>query len=148
MSKVTTPKKKGQKPQKKSVSAEAIHVADKHGKNHAVVIFNLRVMIVPDGNAWFAQGLEIDYAVQGSSVDDVKKKFENGLAATIHHNIRIFGKIDKILRVAPNEEWLTLWHTAKCEGARYSQVSAHQITPKQSMLPFEAIEYTEVRAAA
>jgi hypothetical protein len=125
----------------------AIHTTDEDGEHHAVGIWNLRVLIVPDGRFWFAQGFEIDYGVQGDSVADVKKKFEEGLRATIHHHLRIFGAIDHMLKVAPNEEWLDLWKTSKAQEKRYSQISMHEVmTQRANVLPFKNIEYTEVVA--
>jgi hypothetical protein len=120
----------------------AIQAKDPNGTRHAVGLWNLHVLIVPDGRFWFAQGLEIDFAVQGDSVADAKKQFENGLEATIHHHIRIFGDIQKLLHVAPNEVWLDLWNTAKAQHKSYSQVSIHDLTP------FHQIEYAELAAAA
>jgi len=135
----------GEKKAKKKPTSQtmAIQASDKDG-NHAVGIWNLRVLIVPDGNFWFAQGFEIDYAVQGDSIPDVKKKFEDGLEATIHHHLRIFGDIRNLLKVAPNEVWLDLWATAKAQEKRYSQISMHQVSKQSRVLPFENIEYTEV----
>jgi len=44
---------------------------------------SLRVLIVPDGTAWFAHGLEVDYAVQGDSIEQAIEYFEEGLRETI-----------------------------------------------------------------
>src|SRR5580698_3811970 len=104
-------KKKARKPKQQTTAA--VHAKHVDGTHHAVGVWNLHVLIVPDGRFWFAQGLEIDFAVQGDSIADVKKQFENGLEATIHHNIRIFGDIHKLFRVAPNEVWRDLWNTTK-----------------------------------
>src|SRR5579863_5371997 len=59
-------------------AATAIHAKHSDGNRHIVGIGNLRVIIVPDGKLWFAQGLEIDYAVQGNSVEDAKRQLEAG----------------------------------------------------------------------
>ncbi len=132
-------KKKARKP--KQHTTAAIHAKHVDGKHHAVGVWNLHVLIVPDGRFWFAQGLEIDFAVQGDSVADAKKQFENGLEATIHHHIRIFGNISRLLCVAPNEVWQDLWNTAKALPKSYSQISIHDLTP------FHQIEYSEVARA-
>jgi len=136
------------KAKKSTPVAEAMHIKHKDGKHHIVGISNLRVMIVPDDGCWFAQGLEIDYAVQGSSVADVKRKFQKGLAATIHHNLDIFGKIDNMLRVAPNEAWIALWNIAKSKSATLDQVSMHEIAPKLKEFPYQSICYQEFLPAA
>src|SRR6266446_5881477 len=70
--------------------AAAIHLED--GEHQAVAFFNLRVLVVPDGKFWFAQGFELDYAAQGATVEEAKKHFMLRLSATIHHHLEIFGK--------------------------------------------------------
>jgi len=139
------------RPTKASPMTKALHAQHKDGAHHVVGVWNLHVLIVPDGRFWFAQGLEIDYAVQGDSVSDAKKQFEKGLTATIHHNLKIFGNIENILEVAPNETWKDLWKTGKAKYRTYSQVSMHEVIPDvlrtmPGVLPFKAIEYTEVAA--
>src|ERR1039458_1707330 len=81
-------KKKGK------LSTTAFHGVSHDGIHHVVGIGNLRVVIVPDGDFWFAQGLEIDYAVQGASEKDAKKKFEDGLEHTIEEHLKIHGTIE------------------------------------------------------
>lgn len=48
-----------------------------------VDIGSLRVYIVLDGEGYFAQGLEVDYAAEGSTIADVQQRFELGLQATL-----------------------------------------------------------------
>ncbi len=43
----------------------------------------LRAMALPDGPYWFVQGLEVDYAEQGSSLEQAFEHFERGLRETI-----------------------------------------------------------------
>jgi hypothetical protein len=129
----------------------AMQASHSDGEHHTVGIWNLDVLIVPDGRAWFAQGLQVDYAAQGDSVDDAKEQFQKGLRATIHHNLRMFGTIENILKVAPNEQWRELWHTAKGQHKVYSQVSFHEIVKDLGVsedFPFAHINYAEVRLAA
>jgi len=67
---------------------------------------DLHVLILPDGDRWYAQGLQIDYAAQGTSVDDVKKRFERGLIKTLEEHLRQRGNLDALTgRVAPPEIW-------------------------------------------
>jgi len=88
-------------PKSKSV---ATHLQD--DDCHAVIVDSLRVLIIPDEGGWFAQGLEIDYAAGGDSVEDVKQRFQQGLESTIHEHLRVFGNIDNLLnKQAPSEEW-------------------------------------------
>lgn len=128
---------------KKTASAVAIHAQDNTGTHHVVGIGNLRVIIVPEGNFWFAQGLEIDYAAQGTSKADVKKEFEDGLMATVEQHLRMYGTIEKVLKVAPPEVWNDFLYDPNAIRNFYSQVSHHQI----EALPFTGIEYIERRAA-
>jgi len=72
---------------------------------HAVAAHALRVMITRDGSGWFAQGLEIDYAAGGNSIEDVKGRFQRGLEATIHEHLKVFGSIEHLMKLAPSEEW-------------------------------------------
>src|SRR5665213_1188256 len=111
MVKSKSKKSAGSKPKKRTTPSEtlAVHLAHPDGEHHIVGIGNIRVILIPDGNRWFAQGLEIDYAAQGNSVSEAKKQFEDGLTATIEEHLRVYGNIDKVLRVAPNEAWQILY---------------------------------------
>jgi hypothetical protein len=140
---------------KKAKSTTAFHGKAKDGRD-VVEIGNLRVIIIKDDDAWFAQGLEIDYAVQGSSVVDVKRKFERGLCATIHENLKAFGNIERMLRVAPQPVWDELFYNPSRKLREYSSVSLHaiskslkleELTP-QIKLPFDAIRFVESRPTA
>jgi len=126
-------------------SAMAIHAAHKDGEHHVVGIGNLRVIIIPDGKVFFAQGLEIDYAAQGDSVPDARKQFEEGLEATIQEHLRVHGNIDSLLKVAPNEAWNML-HKSEARPQRYSQVTAHHVIKEATS--FEGIDYLLASLAA
>ena len=132
------------RPATKSGTATAIHgIKESNGRAaHVVGIGNLRVMITHDDGAWFAQALEIDYASQGSSIADVKRRFEDGLRATIDEHLKIFGSIEKLLQPAPREVWVELVDAATM-AKLYSQMSVHV----HEALPFDKIEYYERRAA-
>lgn len=120
------------------------HGADE-AESHVDGILDLRVVIVPDGSAWFAQGLDIDYAVQGETLDDAKSNFQSGLAATVHEHLTAFGTIKGVLRVAPQEAW-DLMYAAPARSLRYSRLTERQI-PKgsDSVLPFRGIQFIESR---
>lgn len=122
----------------------AFHDVSPDGTHHIVGIGNLRVVLVPDGDFWFAQGLEIDYAVQGSSEKDAKKKFEYGLEATIEEHIKIHGSIERLLRVAPPEVWKEFLGDPSGKKRFYSQVTSHDL---QGKLPFDGIQYLIPEAA-
>ena len=132
-------KRTTKKPPAKSVAAMAIHLKAKDGENHVVGIGNLRVVIVPDGPFWFAQGLEIDYAVQGNTIEDAKKQFEDGLESTIEEHLRQHGNIRMLLNVAPNQVWNELLHDPSAKLTRYWQLSDHHIIKEATN--FDGLEY-------
>src|ERR1035438_3401100 len=120
---VTTRKR----PVKKNAASStvAIHAKMSDGAHNLVGIGNLRVFIIPDGKFWFAQGLEIDYAAQGNSIDEAKKYFESGLEETIDLHLRMHGDLSRFLRVAPTG---VLLEAAQKKSAiqTYWQVSEHR----------------------
>src|SRR6266404_5178339 len=79
---------------------KAIHTDLSDGAQ-AVGIGNLHVLVVPDGKFWVAQGIEIDYAAQGATIDLAKENFEKGLCLTIEQNLRVHQTIERILTPAP-----------------------------------------------
>lgn len=89
---------------KSPTPTKALHAHDGDG-HHAVALSALRVMLLPDSSGWFAQGLEIDYASSGGSQDEAKANFEQGLRATIHEHLRMYGSIERFLKVADKSAW-------------------------------------------
>lgn len=108
----------------------------------AVGLWNLHVRITNDADYWFAQGYEIDYAAEGSSLEDVKTRFQCGLSATIHEHLKIHGTAEKLLTPAPQEAWQAL---RDAPGSRhtYSQQGIYTFMDPSIMdsLPYPAIEY-------
>ena len=118
------------------------------GDDHVVGIGNLRVLITRDGSAWSAQGLEIDYAAQGDSVEEAKERFADGLRATVREHLRICGTLEPLLQVAPSEFWREFFELAlRNERKRFSQISVHRIETDDA-LPWSKIEYLEKLPAA
>lgn len=69
----------------------------------------LHVLLCQEDGAWSAQGVEIDYAACGNSVEEATKNFVDGLAHTVVQHLLIRGNLDKVLKWAPKEvmeEWL------------------------------------------
>lgn len=132
------------KTAKKPKQTTAFHGVSHDGSHHIVGIGDLRVVIVPDGNFWFAQGLEIDYAVQGTSEEDAKKKFEYGLEATVNQHLMIHGTIEGLLKVAPPEVWKEFLGDPAGKKKLYSQITSHVL---QEQLPFDGINYLVAQAA-
>jgi hypothetical protein len=126
----------------------AVHV-QKDGKHDAVVIWNLSVLIVPDEDAWFAQGLEINYGAQGDTVEHAQENFQRGLLATIYQHLKVHGHIERILKFAPSEILKEAAHH-KANIKQFAQVSFHEILDlkSQQAIPFDGISYRVLEAAA
>lgn len=126
-----------------------------NGDSHLVGVKALRVMLLKDGNNWFAQGLEIDYAAAGADLDDVKNRFAEGLAMTIGEHLIMHGTIEKLLKPAPEDAWKEFYEaTADTIKAEFSTLLAHQIVKRvqeitastdapveNSVFPFEEIQF-------
>jgi len=127
----------------------AAHFSDQNDEKHAVALWNLSVLIVPDGDFWFAQGIEINYGAQGDSAEDAKKNFQEGLVATINQHLKIYGNIEKILKFASPD---ILKEAADNKPAikRFAWISLHEVlAPEaQQKIPFDGIDYRVLQAAA
>lgn len=132
----------------KKALAAAIHATSDDGKHQAVGI-NLRVLILPDGKFWFAQGLEVDYGAQGDTIEQAKEHFEQGLAGTVRLHIQKHGHIEKLLRGASAESWKEA-RTNNANIERFMQVSFHDIIEDDnaSLFPYPQVEYYRPRAVA
>ena len=121
---------------------------------------SLRVLILRDGDSWFAQGLEIDYAACGDTVEEAKKNFSHGLHLTICEHIRIHGTIENLLKIAPMEAWHEFYKApADAIKQSYTQLTGYKVNEcgdadsakdKDDVvvsLPFDGIEYLESAAA-
>lgn len=107
-----------------NTGAIALHDSStsEHGDSHAVLMLNLKVMITEEDGYSFAQCLEIDYATDGASVEDVTKRFEDGLEKMIDMHLQAFGNLDNLLQPAPSRVLMTF----NDKFTRlYSQVSLH-----------------------
>jgi hypothetical protein len=125
-------------------AAKAIR-ADLPDGEQAVGIWNLHVLVFPEGNGWFAQAFEIDYGVQGKGSEEVKKRFQEGLAATIQHNVDIFGGIENMLH--PNPDYYTLKAETEGDAYDYSCVEVFGVSEELANR-FGKIEFETVRQLA
>jgi hypothetical protein len=96
------------------------------GSAHVVGLGELRVLVFAEGDdEWYAHGLEIDYVAQGTSLENVKDSFHQGLVATVREHLVLFGSIEKLLQPAEPE----IWHRYLMEAAEgklsFSQASLH-----------------------
>ena len=96
---------------RKAVGATALHASlkMKGGSAHIVGIGDLRVILSKEDGSWFAQALEIDYFAEGVSLEDVKKRFEDGLVLTIDENLPGLAAVSRPCSFRPQGECLRSW---------------------------------------
>jgi hypothetical protein len=125
--------------------AEAVQLDGINGK--CVAVFdNLRVLITKDEGSWLAQGLDVDYAIDGNSLRDVKKRFEDGLAATIEAHLRVHGTIKQLLNIAPPNVW-EQWSDAKNKLRQFRHTTVIVTPQKQTELPFDNLVFLDASQA-
>jgi muconolactone delta-isomerase len=61
----------------------------------------IHVVCVPDGKFWFGQGVELDYAAAGTTIDELKDNFVRGFKATTDVHLEEYGKLS--IRQTPAE---------------------------------------------
>jgi|HubBroStandDraft_6_1064221.scaffolds.fasta_scaffold514468_1 hypothetical protein len=135
---------------KLSASAQDTHAVHLEDAEHAAVaIWNLSVLIVPDEEFWFAQGLEIDYGAQGGTVEEAQDNFQQGLVATINQHLKVHGHIKKLLKFASSD---ILKEAAQHKSSikLFAQISFHEILDAKTQLaiPFDGIDYRVLQKTA
>lgn len=110
-------------------------------QQYQVLVWNLRVIVTNDDGGWFAQGLELDYAAQGGSLEEVKKNFEDGLGASIQAHLTIHGNLDQFLKPAPKEILQDLSKGIANKRLILQHISTHEV---ELPPPFGGIEYSKV----
>lgn len=123
-------------------TGRAAHVAK--GNQHRVILNDVRVIIVPDGDRWFAQGIDINYATDGSSIHEVQQNFESGLSLTIKANLQRVGNIDRIMRSPDMSVWAPLLQK-KGLHFDFSMSDVHEMDDAE--LPYRRIQYSFAKAA-
>jgi hypothetical protein len=138
----------------KQRATELVHLTD--GERHVVGLKALRVMLSHDESGWFAQGLEIDYAAAGKSMEEVKANFELGLALTMREHLKMHGGLEKLLQVAPQEAWQEFLDAPPdAVKASYSTVMATELFGRlrkseksDVQFPFDAIQFVNPEPVA
>jgi len=131
---------------------EAFSVTD--GKDHVAGIKSLHVMLLQDDGGWFAQGLEVDYASCGKTIDEAKDNFANGLVLTVCEHLTMHGNLDKVLVVAPQEAWEEYFKTPpdKIEKQAlsfvtsvnvFTQAGATDPLKKAKAFPFSGVQFVK-----
>ena len=120
------------------MNVQAFHARDGDG-GHLVAIGNLRVLLCEAHGEWLAQGIEIDYAATGDSLEEAQHYFEIGLSDTVRLHLERFQTIGHLLRFAPEAFWKRL----KVKDAfRLDLAVVHDLaTGALSELPFDKIVY-------
>lgn len=131
---------------KKAHETIALHASD-GGDNHLVGLGGLRVLLMEDSGCWFAQGLEIDYAAAGATIDEVKENFGKGLAATIREHLIMHGGFEKLLQIAPPDVWKEAFQS-HVTLSKYSTIQFHAfgLSEKEAEgtnFPFKKIVFVE-----
>ena len=98
---------------------------------------DLRVLIVRDGQFWFAQGLELDYGAQGNTLEDAIEHFERGLAATVTLHVQRFGDIGRIGEISA-ETCSEIVRESCLHFVPYRHLAAASV---HGSLPFTLIRY-------
>ena len=126
----------------------ALHLKGQDG-SQTVCVGNLHVLLSQKDGAWLAQGLEIDYAIDGNSVEDVKNRFVEGLTLTIESHLRVYGEIKSLLRVAPQPIWDRFYAAVPPDVQHKTRVlTVHKFKTPQQTLPFGQIVYAQEALAA
>lgn len=132
-----------------------IHQQDDNNQ-HVVGISDLRVMLVEDDGSWFAQGMDIDYAAQGSTIEEAQENFARGLQLTVRAHLISYGGIDRLLGdPAPKEIWREFQTAVVARKMRYSFVASFDLSEVADDLdkrglafPYERIAFMQARKAA
>lgn len=132
---------------------EAIHM--NNGDQHIVGFKALRVLLSKEDASWFAQGLEIDYASAGASIEEAKRNFETGFQKTISEHLKLNGSIEKMLKIAPQYAWDEFYAARFLDlKQEYTTLQFHDLGSIQNQpstdataFPFAGIEFLEPLAA-
>ena len=66
----------------------------------------LHVLVTPDSGMFFAQGLEVDYASGGETINQTIEFFLGGLHGTAEAQFRVSGHFKGLIKPSPKEVWL------------------------------------------
>ncbi|MEA1053427.1 hypothetical protein U5801_27015 [Lamprobacter modestohalophilus] len=124
--------------------ATALHASDNQD-NHWVSINNLRVLVTERDGDWFAQGVDLDYAACGRSLDEVKRNFERGLAGTINLHLKRFNCLERLLKITP---FHVLEELSPDHAFDFSLATWHDLNEDLRALPYGGIAYLPIHASA
>lgn len=122
------------------------HSLDHNSGQHTVSVGPMRVMVVPDGEYWFVQGLEVDYFAEGTSVDHALQMFVHGLELTIEEHIKMYGHVKKLTVSAPQHVWDEFYSNAQLGKLKEIAPERSAAIPAAS-LPFSGAAFYQQVAA-
>jgi len=129
--------------------SQALHA--KSGDNHLSAISDLNVIILPDGDQYFAQAVEVDYFACGSSVKNVQRNFVTGLASTIRAHLEKSDTIKKFLVPSPEDEIRELEEKAGCDlySLDWAEEDLSETLTRTELFyfPFHTIHYKQANSA-
>jgi len=110
-----------------------------HGKdgdgNHIVSVSGLRVLVTEDAGGLFcAQGLEIDYAASGDSIESVRENFMKGFCETVLQHLAVFGDCKALLVQGPQDAW-DLFYALSADDVVVTQESFEPDLESPQLLP-------------
>lgn len=115
------------------------------------VDLGIRVWIFKDGDHFVAQGLDIDYASCGASLDEVQDHFARGLMATVNDHLDEFGDLRNLVRPAPSEIWIHFFQSVR-EAREMVRTESRPLPTadftSMSTPILRAVEFVEPLAAA
>lgn len=103
--------------------ADATHIDT--GTDHIIKLENIKVLIVPDGPFWYAQGIEIDCAAQGATIEEAKKNFEKMLDRAILRAVATHRTIEPLLHPVPSEIFQHVTMGVTEENMQWQRFSQH-----------------------
>ena len=120
-----------------------------HGSRH-LIKGRVHVLILNDDGSWFAHGIEADYSAEGTSLEDVRKRFEEGFGATVRAYFKRDGNIFGAFRPAPDEYMKLYNEQARQWCYTFKKKLALDIAPKRdpSLVEFQVVSKEEIPTPA
>ena len=134
------------KPENKEATTHAFHL--QNGDDHIFALGNIIVLITEADNGWFAQGVQVDYFACGESLEDVQRRFTQGLIATLEEHLVRFGTIENFLKWAPDEIRSKIQNKISSEQFTYTVVNKCHIERQGFPLSIQYFKEEPKRQAA
>jgi hypothetical protein len=129
--------------QGKGVEAMTLRHERQNDGRHRVEIAALKVLLIQEGDHWIAQGLDLDYAAAGTSIQDVKDRFSQGLYHTIDEHLKRNGSLESFIRPAPREVWQMYFEMQKQRSLETSVRELEADDDCVSITPFRRLAFLQ-----